>query len=131
MELNRATVTDELNRLKAELVRMTEIVEHLEGTLAYFDSPSVTATKTSPTLNEAACAILRSIGKPVHRKILYAKLTESGVRIAGQDPVGNMTAHFSHDARFDSFGDGLWGLVEWKSVPPAGAVLGPKLRRSA
>ena len=112
-------IASELKRLESELAALSKNVENLRGALAHFESLADTP-KTSQHLNEVAWDVLLAEGQPIHRKELYARLLELGVTIAGQDPVGNMTAHFSHDKRFESLGDGRWGLVAWR-VPPAPA----------
>ena len=85
--------------------------------IEYFSSSravSGNGKKTSPGLNDAIYSHLKEMRQPVHRKQLYAQVIDSGLEVAGRDPVANMTAHMSNDARFESTkGDGMWGLTEW------------------
>ena len=54
--------------------------------------------------------VLKSEG-PLHRQDLYKRLVERGWSIGGEDPVNNMSARLSMDGRFESLGNGMWGLV--------------------
>ena len=69
---------------------------------------------TSPELMEFIERFLAEVGQPVHRKQILRHVISLGLHIRGQDPINNMTAHMSNDARFESTkGDGMWGLTEW------------------
>ena len=54
--------------------------------------------------------------KPIHRNDLYQHLVNLGIHVNGDNPVNNMTAHMSNDARFESVGEGMWGLYEWTHI---------------
>ena len=65
---------------------------------------------TSPELLEAIYRKLVDEGEPVHRKQILSHVQALGLHIRGQDPMNNMTAHMSNDARFESTkGVGMWG----------------------
>ncbi len=59
---------------------------------------------------------LKDHGQPIHRKQLHRYAIEDmGLFVRGDNPVNNLTAHMSNDARFESTkGDGMWGLTEWR-----------------
>ena len=65
----------------------------------------------SGSLNDAIFAVL-SAERPMHRRDIHDRVVEMGVRVRGQDPVNNVTAHMSHDPRFHSVGGGMWDLVD-------------------
>ena len=71
---------------------------------------------TSANLAEVLYQKLKDRGQPIHRKQLHRYATEDmGLFVRGDNPVNNLTAHMSNDARFESTkGDGMWGLTEWR-----------------
>lgn len=71
---------------------------------------------TSANLAEVLYQKLKDLGQPIHRKQLHRYVTEDmGLFVRGDNPVNNLTAHMSNDARFESTkGDGMWGLTEWR-----------------
>lgn len=73
-----------------------------------------TESVTSDVLHDEMDGILKAQGSPLHRKIIYERLIAAGIEVAGADPVANTGAHLSSDDRFVSFGDGKWGLAEWR-----------------
>ena len=87
--------------------------------------------QTSPDLTTVAYKVLMEHGSPLHRKDLYDRLMAAGVEIAGQSPISNMTAHMSHDARFESKGSGMWGLVEWPTANPVVQRIARRLEGNA
>ena len=62
-------------------------------------------------LKDAIYQIL-AIDGPLHRKVIYERLMQNGVRVGGQKPLDNVGARMSQDDRFMRLGGGLWGLVE-------------------
>ena len=114
-----AFLSEELEKLHKQEQELHALQESLKATMLHIaDNPrgNGAGPLTSKNLTEVAYHRLREVGEPVHRKALYDYLITQGLTIGGQNPVGNMTAHMSQDARFESVGDGHWGLVEWKSV---------------
>ena len=99
-----------LDERKAELQRQRGA---LVTTLRYFggDAPDPpAATSGGNSLNDAIFAVL-SEESPLHRRDIYDRIVKMGVRVRGQDPVNNVTAHMSHDPRFHSIGGGMWDFV--------------------
>ena len=99
-----------LDERKAELQRQRGA---LITTLRYFggdmpDPPA--ATSGGNSLNDAIFAVL-SEESPLHRRDIHDRIVKMGVRVRGQDPVNNVTAHMSHDPRFHSVGGGMWDFV--------------------
>jgi hypothetical protein len=67
-------------------------------------------------------SILLEHGQPLHYREIHRRLGALGVDVPGQDPVKNVGAHLSGDARFERFERGIWGLHAWrKTGPPARA----------
>ena len=112
-----------IDDIAAELVRLREQKEELdvkvaslEGTLVHFASLPIEEVhktdgrKVKDTLHKR----LTEEGQPMHRTILYEFLKSEGIFVGGDNPVNNMTSHMSHDIRFESEGEGNWGLAEWR-----------------
>ena len=108
-------ISTELERLQEEKEKLDKRVEELKGTLLHFQElmESELPSSSPQTIKDAVRARLAQEGKPMHRKDLYDHLQQLGIRVNGQNPVGNMTAHMSQDDRFESVGDGRWGLRQW------------------
>ena len=102
----------ELSRLEAQKHELDEKVASLQGTLAHFESlPEDKQGKSGPQeIRDTIHDLLIEAKQPLHRTDLYKHLVALGILVNGQNPLGNMTAHMSQDARFTSVGDGKWGL---------------------
>ena len=116
--------------LKAEVMRLEErkkeldvAISQLKGTLGYI-TPQTKKT-TSRDMEEVIFQRLSLEGKPMHRKDIFGYLREQNVHIAGENPLNNMAAHMSHDTRFKSFGEGMWGLAGWKRTDANAVTLRP------
>ena len=110
-------LTEEVARLRQQRQNLQDIETKIQATILHLAAHPRTngsGPATSKNLAEVAYQRLSREGRPMHRKLLYDYLIGAGVSVGGQNPVGNMTAHMSQDARFESVGDGSWGLVEWR-----------------
>lgn len=78
----------------------------------------VGARRRHPTQNDVAAdttvSILRQLGEPVNRQILFDLVVGQGLKFGGQNPINTYGAILSRDARFVRTGmRGVWGLKEW------------------
>ena len=110
----------ELVKVREQLAGLQEKEKMLEGTLKHFLSLPAEDAQPSNTqaLRDELFKHLATVGRPLHRNELFEHLKSVGIHVNGQNPVGNMTAHMSQDARFVSFGEGKWGLAIWQAPPP-------------
>ena len=127
-------ISNELERLKEQKDELDKRVANLEGTLLYFRELMETEQPSSSPqiIKDNVYNRLTHVGRPVHRKDLFEYLQQLGIKVNGQNPVGNMTAHMSQDDRFESVGDGRWGLLEWthpsKRGEGSGVIYVPSIR---
>ena len=131
IETELARLENQREELETRITHLKGAFEHMKSVLA--DAPQKT---TSVEICEAVHEILSEVGRPVHRAALFRSLKEQGIHVNGQNPVGNMTAHMSHDSRFESVGEGNWGLVEWRDPrrrvdPDVRALLDSVRRRTS
>lgn len=115
-DLERALSEIETHRdeVARELAELEEQVLHLRGVLTYFtdaarqiDEPS----QPAKGVRNEMMAILTEAGQPLHYRELYDRLLARGVVVSGKDPAKNVGAHLSNDSRFESLGNGRWGLA--------------------
>ncbi len=66
--------------------------------------------------------ILRDEGKSLHYSEIFDRLTARGIAVSGKDPKRNVGAHLSNDDRFESLGNGEWGLASWRQRPSSHVV---------
>lgn len=78
----------------------------LPSNLAYSAIVDAPAAKS---VADAAYAVLEKAGGAVRTSILYRLLLESGIAVPGKQPINNLSAHLSNDARFVSTAQG-WML---------------------
>lgn len=129
----RSTIRDLIGRLQKIESERDEAQDHLDEAQALFERlqlqvdgyKAVIADQeaygvgvgvepvSSQVLHDEMEKILHEWGEPLHRKVIYQSLTESGIKVGGNDPVANTGAHLSSDDRFVSVGDGEWGLKIW------------------
>ena len=69
---------------------------------------------TEKTLASLMESILLEHGRPLHYRDIHQRLTALGIDVPGQDPVKNVGAHLSGDARFERVERGIWGLAAWR-----------------
>ena len=118
-----------INSLKAEIQQLEEKkrtidnnIQALLTTLRYFEGEDVSPqsqpapppqkNKSAPTIiiRNTIYEILNTQG-PLHRSDIYQYLVQRGVHISGKYPVDNVGVHLSSDSRFESLGNGIWGVA--------------------
>ncbi len=112
----------ELESARNERDKWAGVAEALEVLIPHLTSLPATPANgngkspTSANLVEVLYQKLKDHGQPIHRKQLHRYAIEDmGLFVRGDNPVNNLTAHMSNDARFESTkGDGMWGLTEWR-----------------
>ena len=101
--------------LKKRIASLQSTMAHLEGTLAYYETlPEELMETERITVQEGAYRILKDEGAPLNRHAIYEALKAMGIPVNGQQPLNNLTAHMSNDARIESLKNGSWGLREWR-----------------
>ena len=115
-----STISDLKDAIRRLEVRKREIdrqYDALVATLGYFENPEAPetlpeqdATHPETSMGDAMEHILGS-ESPLHRREIYNRLLDMGVPVRGQRPIDNVSAHLSHDARFETLGDGRWALA--------------------
>ena len=68
-------------------------------------------------LSNALYQCLAKAEQPMHLRTLYDFLANSGFQVVGDNPLNNMGNHMSNDPRFESLGEGTWGLWKWSHTP--------------
>ena len=59
-------------------------------------------------IEAATTEVLRAIGRPLKLRFLYDELIKRGVKIGGEKPSANLSAHLSLSSHFETAGDGWW-----------------------
>ena len=103
-----------IDDLKRQISSLRATLRNLEGTLDYYQGLSFEETRKPASLRDAAYNILKEEGRPLTRQVVFDKITHMGIDIPGQQPLNNVTAHMSNDARIESLGNNLWALREWR-----------------
>ena len=100
----------ELHRKRRALVTTLEIFGGSADDIA--DPTTTHAERAVPgsEIPNAIYGILAESG-PLHRQDIYARLSETGAQIGGQNPVGVVSSYLSRDPRFESVGGGRWALA--------------------
>ena len=114
-------IGEQVSRLMAQKTELEKKIGGLQEALAHFESlPEEHPPKSNAQgMVDAIHGKLIEAGEPLHRKDIFDFLVRNGFHVNGQQPLGNMTAHMSLDARFESVGEGKWGLVAWNRKPKA------------
>ena len=68
-------------------------------------------------LSNALYQRLAKAEQPMHLRTLYDFLANSGFQVVGDNPLNNIWDHMSNDPRFESLGEGTWGLWKWSHTP--------------
>ncbi len=68
---------------------------------------------------QAAIALLKEAGRPMHAKDIYLKLVEGGVRIRGKTPVTSVAISLKRDKRFRKVAPNTFELVEERVLQSA------------
>ena len=59
-------------------------------------------------VREAAYQVL--LEGPLHRKVIFERIAERGVRLLGRQLLNTLSAQMGRDARLMSLGKGVWGI---------------------
>jgi hypothetical protein len=68
---------------------------------------------------QAALALLKEAGRPMHAKDIYLKLLEGGVRIRGKTPVTSVAISLKRDKRFRKVAPNTFELAEERILQSA------------
>jgi hypothetical protein len=102
----------------AELTAQADAYRRVIADLARADAErraSGARAGSERTLASLMESILLEHGRPLHYREIHRRLTALGVAVPGQDPVKNVGAHLSGDARFERVERGIWGLAAWRT----------------
>jgi hypothetical protein len=116
LEREVAVRTEALAQLKMHVQQLRELIAFVSATAD--DGAGASPLSTQPrsrmqptkVARNALFEILREASGPKHSRDLLKQLQERGVEIGGKDPANNVRSYLSHDTRFVSCGQGLWGL---------------------
>ena len=124
---------DMIRELATELGRLIEQRDSLNDRIAMFqgvmkvymekEQEESRAASDSRQLTEARLLrdalhnYLSLTGRPMNRRELLQYVVDMGIHVNGENPLNNIGAHMSNDARFESLGEGMWGLREWTHAP--------------
>ena len=118
-----------LERMKATLEKKKRVLRNIqqdvasfERVIAYYeqhlDELEVKIATPDEVKNKVEEILADQMALLHYKTQLFPMLGALGVEIAGQDQPRNLGAYLSADKRFNSFGDGLWGLSKWKEGQP-------------
>lgn len=113
---------DRLRTVEAERDKLAQLADALHRVIADFEGTEgeLEATASTPkTLANELWRVLEDEGEPRHYTMLYERLRQRGVEVAGKDPLRNVGAHLSLDPRFISLGRGVWALKSWQKAKQA------------
>ena len=68
-------------------------------------------------LSNALYQCLAKAEQPMHLRTLYDFLANSDLQVVGDNPLNTIVDHMSNDPRFESLGEGVWGLWKWSHIP--------------
>ncbi len=104
-------VLEELEEERDVLDKQIDSIRSAVNILESRPEAEYASSKQAQALRDSIYEIL-SEQHPLHRRTIYDKLVERGIKVGGQDPVNNVGAHLSRDARFRNVGRGEWDLDE-------------------
>lgn len=115
---------DQIAQLEVQIEAIRGKIEAFRIVVAHYESLGQDAEPKSIAsgyLHDMMENILEQESKPLHYTIVYRRLVEQGIAVAGQKPERNVGAHLSSDKRFEPIGkrSGLWGLKKWRNARPA------------
>ena len=129
--IKQSTISDLKAALREVAERKRDIEEQhraLVMALRYFENPDdighprpLQSRSPSGGTADAIYEVLAA-EHPLHRKEIYDRLVEMGVRFGGQKPIDSMGVRLSNDPRFKSDGKGMWDLAEPLSRGEAGRL---------
>ena len=114
------TLRTTLAEKETVLETLAKEVEAFRSVISYYEThpqQDMMPYATRVLVVDAAFDILENQGGFLHyRDQLYPAIVERGINVAGQDPARNLAAYLSGDKarRFESQGEGRWGLKAWK-----------------
>ncbi|MDA1219344.1 MAG: hypothetical protein O2909_07865 [Chloroflexi bacterium] len=106
-------ITSAIRKVEETKKQIDKELENLRGALTFFES-----MQDESEIESAAEAVRNAIydilkfEHPLHRNQIYERLREKGIVVTGKEPVNNVGAHLSLDARFDNVGKGMWTINE-------------------
>lgn len=114
---------DEIRRTLDDLARLLDTlgISRDELSQELEQQPEIMmATAKRVNVADMAYAMLRSLGKPSHYKVILEAMREQGFNVPGKDPVANLLAHMLNDkkrfAKAKEEGRGYYKLTEWDST---------------
>ena len=116
------------NKRIGENRKKIELLQSYLSTSATVKIPSsrFIRTRRPVPLAELAVTILQEKHKPMHYTELMKEIEERwNMKIPGNDPKANMTAHLYNDPRIMRYRRGVYGLKEWKAEGPEHEVPEP------
>ncbi|MBV9358163.1 MAG: winged helix-turn-helix domain-containing protein [Chloroflexi bacterium] len=108
-----AAVEAQLAELTAQADAYRRVIADLSRAEAERRAAGARAS-SQQTLASLIESILLEQGRPLHYRDIHRRLTALGVDVPGKDPVKNVGAHLSGDARFERVERGIWGLAAWR-----------------
>ena len=117
----------ELNGLLAQIERMQKQADGLRSTIEYLENKEKTENGTpvpnhkaqkgqgapSAFVQDMINVLMDNSGLPMHYRKIHEALVRRGIRVGGNDPVRNVSAHLSLNKEFfKSCGSGMWGLAD-------------------
>ena len=114
-----------LAKKEEAMARMQEAKREVEAFETVIASIEKGEPAPTPAPKGEVCShiaeLLRIEGQPIHRKAIWERLIEQGIYVNGKDPVASLGAILSKESDlFVSYGNGLWGLVEFKRMNDGG-----------
>ena len=111
----------EARRLNGRASQLDQDVEHLEGSIKIlmqrpFDPQNGKPPAAPGPIREAAYKLLKERGIPLTKSAISEELRGLEIFVGGAAPMQNLSAHLSNDPRIEPVGDGMWGLVEWRTT---------------
>ena len=134
LSAKRKLVAEELESVRGEVRRITELIGLKEAQLRNLDDLLALEGRASPaapspadrdavggTFLDVAADIVRGSGSGVYYRDLLKALSDRGVAVPGQDPAANLIAHLTRDERFVRTGRGTYGLRNVHQATTRGA----------
>ena len=103
---------EERRRLDEVIAAMALTVRVLRDEQATADrSPGSRPNSHAAELAAAIFDVLLA-ERPLHRRVILERVTQSGIYVGGRNPVAALGSYLSMDNRFENVARGVWTLVE-------------------